>query len=584
VNRPWVEHYDPGVESTLDYPKISLPELLDRTVERQSERVATIFMGGRLRYRQIKDQADRVAAGLQQLGIQPGDRVALMLPNVPQFVVTFYGILRAGATVVPTNPLYTRSELAHQLADAGAVAVVTMDQLFPTLQEAIAETEVRSIIVAGLSQVLPFYLRPGYALKQWRAGKTEVKRGGIVTRFEDLLSARPSATPQIDPNGIAVLQYTGGTTGESKGAMLSHRNLLVNAIQAYNWQGSPDADQATILCAAPFFHVYGLTVGMNLAIVAGATMLLVPRFIPAEVARVAEKYKPQLFPGVPTMYIALANQPGFSAKQFGSLHTCISGAAALPLEVQRRFREVSDVTIAEGYGLTEASPVTHCNPIATGLRPGTVGVPFPDTNAMITDPETWEPLPAGTLGEITVSGPQVMQGYWNRPEETAVVLRNGWLHTGDLGMVDEDGYFTIVDRKKDMIDASGFKVYPREVEDVLYAHPAIKEAAVVGVPHPYRGETVKAVIVLKGDAEATEEEICSFCRDELAIYKVPKVVEFRTELPKSLVGKVLRRVLRAEHIEGLGEAMGVTTDTLIPSPSPAEQESPLGRSIDGNAR
>lgn len=544
MHRPWVAHYDPGVEPNLDYPPLTLPQLFDRTAERYPDRIATVFHGATLRYRQLQRQIDAFAAGLVATGIEPGERIALMLPNVPQFVVAFYGALKAGAIVVPTNPLYTQHELEHQLSDAGAVAIVTLDQLFGRVQAALPNTEVRSVIVTSIGQALPRRIQPLYSLKQWREGVRAVKRGGVVHRFEDVLLS-PAARPvERCPHDLAVLQYTGGTTGQAKGAMLSHRNLLANALQAYHWQGSHHREEARILCAAPFFHVYGLSIGMNLAITAGATMLLVPRFVPKEVAAVAEKYKPQLLPGVPTMYVALAELPTFSAAQWGSLQACISGAAPLPPEVQQHFQEVSGSKLVEGYGLTEASPCTHCNPVQGETRAGTIGVPFPDTDAMITDPETWEPLPSGAIGELTVSGPQVMQGYWNRPEETAAVLRDGWLHTGDLATMDGDGYFRIVERKKDMIIASGYNVYPREVEDVLYSHPKILEAAVVGVPSTYRGETVKAVVVLRRDATATAEEIIAFCREDLAVYKVPSVVEFREELPKSLIGKVLRRELR----------------------------------------
>jgi long-chain acyl-CoA synthetase len=493
----------------------------------------------------VAKQIDAFAAGLQASGIRQGDRVALMLPNLPQFLVSFFGALKAGAVVVPTNPLYTQHELEHQLDDAGATAIITLDQLFPRVQAALPNTRICTVIVTSIAPALPRHLRPLYSLKQWREGVRAVKRGGVVHRFEELLSASsPLRTVSVTPDDLAVLQYTGGTTGRAKGAMLTHRNLVANAVQAYHWQGQQPKGEVRMLCAAPFFHVYGLTIGMNMSVFGGLTMLLVPRFIPQEVARLAEKYSPQLFPGVPTMYVALANLKGFSQRQFGSLEICISGAAPLPPEVQRSFQAVSGCRLVEGYGLTEASPVTHCNPVRGDARDDTIGVPFPDTDAMITDPETWMPLPAGAVGELTVRGPQVMQGYWNRPEETAAVLRDGWLHTGDLGTMDEDGYFHIVDRKKDLIIAGGYNVYPREVDDVLYSHPAIQEAAVIGAPSDYRGETVKAVVVVKEEAHLTEEEIIAFCRDELAPYKVPKVIEFRTDLPKSLIGKVLRRELR----------------------------------------
>jgi long-chain acyl-CoA synthetase len=546
VEGRWLAHYDPEVPPSLDYPDITLPELFDITAARYPERVATIFQGARLRYRELQEQIDAFARGLHRLGIERGDRVALMLPNMPQFVVAFYGILKAGAVVVPTNPLYTQHELEHQLADAGACVIVTLDPFFPRVQAALPATQIRLAIVASIAAALPRHLRPLFSVKQLQAGIRTVPPGGVVRRFERVLSGRGLSPPGgSTADELAVLQYTGGTTGRAKGAMLSHRNLLANALQAHAWHAEEQDAEVTTLCAAPFFHVYGLTIGMNLSIASGATMLLVPRFIPGEVAKIAAKYRPELFPGVPTMYVALSNLAGFSARQFGSLRVCISGAAPLPPEVQRRFQDVSDVKLGEGYGLTEASPVTHCNPIHGDCRLGTVGLPLPDTSAMVTDSETWEPLPAGAVGELTVSGPQVMAGYWNRPQETTDVLRGGWLRTGDLATVDADGYFRIVDRKKDLIIAGGYNVYPREVEDVLYAHPQVQEAAVIGVPDLYRGETVKAVIALHEGADTTAEEIIAYCRRELAAYKVPRIVEFKEELPKSLVGKVLRRELRS---------------------------------------
>jgi long-chain acyl-CoA synthetase len=548
LNRPWVAHYDPGVPATIDYQQITLCELFDQAAARFPQRVATVFHGAKLQYRQLARQIDAFAAGLQAAGLHRGDRVALMLPNIPQFVVAYFGILKAGGVVVPTNPLYTRRELEHQLSDAQATAIVTLDQFFGRVQAALPYTQISNVVVAGIGQALPRHVQPLYGLKQWREGVRAVRRGGVVHRFEDLLGgARSPAPTDITPADLAVLQYTGGTTGRAKGAMLSHRNLVVNAVQAFHWQSDPALVDLTVLCVAPFFHVYGMTIGMNLSILNGATMLLVPRFTPKEVASIAQKYKPQLFPGVPTMYTALSELPDFSERQFGSLHVALSGAAPLPPEVQHKFQKVSNVKLLEGYGLTEASPVTHCNPL-NDCRAGTVGVPWPDTDAMITDPETWQPLPPGTIGELTVKGPQVMEGYWNRDEETAEVLRDGWLHTGDLATMDEDGYFRIVDRKKDLIIASGYNVYPREVEDVLYSHPDVLEASVIGVADPYRGETVKAVIVLKEHAQTTAEEIVAFCREELAAYKVPRIVEFRSELPKSLIGKVLRRELREDNL------------------------------------
>lgn len=547
MERPWYRFYDPGVPATIPYGDTTLPLLLAGTAQRFPPRIATIFSGRRLTYQEIARAGEAFARGLRARGVRPGDRVAIMLPNVPQFVIAFFGALAAGAIVVPTNPLYTRHELGAQLADAGATVLIALDQLFPRVQAALPATDVHTVIATGIGEALPARLRALYALRRRREGVRHTPRGGVVLRFDDLMRGAPDSGPlSIDPDDVAVLQYTGGTTGRAKGAMLTHRNLVANALQAYHWQGQDRQQEATVLCATPFFHVYGLTIGMNLSIAAGATMLLVPRFIPREVASAARKYHPQLFPGVPTMYLALGSLAGFSPREFGSLRVCISGASPLPEEVQRRFQEVSGTRLVEGYGLTEAGPVTHCNPVFGENRIGTVGVPFPDTDATITDPDTWEPLPAGAVGEITVRGPQVMRGYWRRPEETARVLRDGWLHTGDLGTVDGDGYFRVVDRIKDVIIASGYNVYPREVEEVLYAHPKVREAAVIGVPSAYRGETVKAVVVPKEGASLDAGEVIAHCRQTLAAYKVPTLVELRTELPKTLIGKVSRRELRDE--------------------------------------
>lgn len=556
MERPWTAHYDPGVRPTLDYPDITLPAFFDRTAERYPDRVATVFHDSRTRYGALKRQIDSFAAGLQTAGIGPGDRVAVMLPNVPQFVVAFFGVLRAGAIVVPTNPLYTTHELEHQLRDSGAAAIVTLDRFFGAVQAALPATQVRTVVVTGIGAALPRHLQPLFRVKQWREGVPGVRAGGVVRRFDELLRATPMERPASGmPDEVAVLQYTGGTTGTSKGAMLSHRNLLTNALQAHAWQEGNDDVRSVpdprILCVAPFFHVYGLTIGMNLAVASGAAMLLVPRFDAAEILRVAKKYRPQFFPGVPTMYFALASRPEASREHFGSLRVCISGAAPLAPQVQERFESASGVHIVEGYGLTEASPVTHCNPVGTGGRTGTIGVPFPDTDALVTDPVTWEPLPAGEIGELTVRGPQIMKGYWNRPDETAAVLRDGWLHTGDMAVAEPDGFFRVVERKKDVIIASGYNVYPREVEEVILEHPAVNEVAVVGVPNDYRGETVKAVVVLKAGMTATAEDIVALCRLELAPYKVPRIVEFREDLPRTLIGKVLRRALREEQTQAV---------------------------------
>lgn len=557
MNRPWVAHYDPHVDPDPLIPDISLPELFDRTALRFPSRTATIFHDARLTYAQLKNRIDAFAASLLDSGVHPGDRIAVMLPNIPQFLIAFFGALRAGAVVVPTNPLYTSHELEHQLADSGTSVIVTLDQFFPTVQTALSATDVRCVILTNIGAALPHHLRFLHSVQQRRQGVHSVHPGGIVRRMEPLYAAPPRTIPlPVSPEHLAVLQYTGGTTGTSKGAMLSHRNLVANAVQAAAWQGVTEEEEG-VLCVTPFFHVYGLTIGMNLAVVAGGTMLLLPRWSPAEAAAVSEKYAPQYFPGVPTMYVALSHLPGASPRQFASLRACISGSAPLPTRVQRDFYERCGARIVEGYGLTEAAPVTHCNPVQGDNRPGTVGVPFPGTDATVTDPDTWEPVETGAVGEITVRGPQVMMGYWNRPAETAQVLRDGWLHTGDLGTMDEDGYFRIVDRKKDVIIAGGFNVYPREVEEVLYTHHTVAEAVVLGVPDEYRGETVKAVLVLKPGTTTSVSEVEAYCRRHLAAYKIPRIIEFRDSLPKTVIGKVLRRELRVEAgIQPVGEPTG----------------------------
>jgi long-chain acyl-CoA synthetase len=550
MERPWLRYYDPNVPPTLDYPNETLAEMFERVASTYADTVATIFHNAKLPYGVLHEEVERLAAGLQSRGIEAGERVAIMLPNIPQFPIAFFATLRAGAVAVPTNPLYTERELAHQLSDSGSVAIFTLPQLLPTVLAVCERTDVRMVIVAEIADALPWYLRSLFRLKERRQGVRIPRRTGVFRWRELLATARMNGAGVVQravvtPDSIAVLQYTGGTTGTAKGAMLTHRNLLTNAHQAFIWQAAHTEGQVATLCVAPFFHVYGLTIGMLLTVLMHGTMLLIPRFRPQEVRAVARRYRPQLFPGVPTMFVALSSLPDLKPDDFSSLRVCISGAAPLPPEVQTRFSTLAGTHLIEGYGLTEASPVTHANPLGSP-RAGSIGVPMPDTDAAIVGSNSWEKLSVGEIGELIVRGPQVMAGYWKRPDETVQVLRDGWLRTGDLAHCDADGYFYIVDRLKDMIIAGGYNIYPREVEDVLYSHPAVQEAAVIGVPDEYRGETVKAFIVLKPGQRATAEDIIAYCRTQLAAYKVPKRVEFVDDLPKSLVGKVLRRELREQ--------------------------------------
>lgn len=561
ATRPWLRHYESGVPAQLSIPDVSLTWLLDTAARRYPSRSALIYYGTKISYAQLVSWTKHFAMELLRLGVQRGDRIAIALPNIPQYLIAFYGALRAGAVVVPTNPLYTEREMQHQLTDAGAKVLVMLDTYYPLVRRIRQRTALAHVIVTGVTDYLPPVLRILFPLSQIHADHPtpalttkELQADTTLSSMHTLLQSytRKSAThfdlPEpADSSDLAVLQYTGGTTGLSKGAMLTHGNLLANAFQTRYWTPQVHDGEETTLCVAPFFHAYGLTVGMNLSLLTGATMILLPRFQVKDVVNAIRRYHPTLFPGIPTMYIAILRATGKQTAYLKSIRICISGAAPLPARVQADFEAATHGRLVEGYGLSEAAPVTHCNPLTGDYRHGSIGLPLPNVTAAILDQETGEPAPAGTIGEIVVKGPNVMQGYWQRKEETRAVLYDGWLHTGDLGKVDADGFFYVVERAKDMILASGFNVYPREVEEVLFRHPFVSEAAVVGTPDEYRGETVTAFVVLAAGVSACEEtrqDILAFCRQELTAYKVPKKLEFRTSLPKSLIGKVLRRELR----------------------------------------
>jgi len=548
--RPWLRFYEPGVPHTLRYPDLAVPALLEETAARYPDRAASVFFGATLTYRTLAALVARFAAALGRLGVRPGDRVALHLPNSPQFLIAYYGALRAGAVVVPFNPLYVEREIEHQLADSGAEVAVTLDLIYPRIAAVRQHTQVREIVVTAINDFFPPPLRWLYPLRAWREGhRVRVPRAPDLHRLTDLLATpAPAPAGPVDPAGVAVLLYTGGTTGVPKGAVLTHRNLVCNVTQARAWFTQLQPGQDTAIAVIPFFHSYGMTSAMNFAVSSGTRLVLLPRFQVDMVLRAIARYRPKIFPGVPTIYTAVINHPDVARFDLRSIAACISGAAPLPAEVQSRFEAITGGRLCEGYGLTEASPVTHANPILGTRKAGSIGIPLPDTDARIVDAQTGtQTLPPGEVGELVVAGPQVMQGYWRQPEETVRVLRGGWLYTGDMAKMDADGYFYVVDRKKEMIITGGLNVFPREVEEALYAHPAVLEAAAVGVPDPYRGEAVKAFIVLKPGAQATAEEIIAHCRTLLAPYKVPRAVEFRAQLPKSLVGKILRRVLVEEE-------------------------------------
>jgi len=561
----WTAFYEPGVPARIEVPREPLDDLLAQAARRFPERVAVVFSvnpalpAGRLTYGRLDELASRFACALQQLGVSPGERVALMLPNSTQYLVGFFGALRAGAVVVNTNPLYVGREIREQWCDADVSTAVILADFIPRLREVQADTPVRRVIVTQIEDLLPPPTRWLVPLAQRRhGGRVRVHPAPAVHALTRLLRRYPP-TPQVvavRPDDIALLQYTGGTTGTPKGAMLSHANLQANVAQVVAWFVSARDGAETFLGALPFFHVYGLTVAMLFAVAKGATLVAIPRPTPVKsVMRTIQRYRCSIFPGVPALYAAIVNHPHAARLDLSSIKACLSGAAALPAAVQERFERLTGGKLVEGYGLSETSPVTHANPIDGVRVPGSIGLPLPSTAARILALDADDELGAGEEGELAVAGPQVMRGYWHREEESrAAFTASGFFRTGDIARRNDDGFFFIVDRKKDLINTGGFKVVPREVEEVLFRHPAVADAVVVGVPDPVRGEAVQAFVVLRPGADPKEREILDYCRLHLAAYKVPRAVEFRNDLPKTPVGKALRRVLAAEA-RGRGEAV-----------------------------
>ncbi|QAS53997.1 long-chain-fatty-acid--CoA ligase [Halobacillus litoralis] len=561
--RPWHKHYPPEVPVSLEYDNRPLHDYLKASAEVYGKKKALYFMGKELTYEELYDQAQSLASYLQSLGLEKGDRVSIMLPNCPQSVIAYYGVLMAGGIVVQTNPLYMERELEYQLNDSGTKMIICLDVLYPKAANVKPDTSLEHIIVTGIKDYLPFPKNKIYPFIQKRQYQVLVKPEQSTDTHlwtHMLKTSSGDVKPvEIDPlEDLALLQYTGGTTGFPKGVMLTHYNLVVNTQMSKKWLYKCKDGEETVLAILPFFHVYGMTSVMNLSVMMGNRMVLMPKFEPEDVLKVIEKQRPTLFPGAPTIYIALLNHPDLKKYDLSSIEACISGSAPLPVEVQERFEEVTGGKLVEGYGLTETSPVTHSNFVWGQRVSGSIGVPWPDTDAKIFKMETDEESDHGEIGEIVVKGPQVMRGYWNKPEETAQVLsEDGWFRTGDMGYMNEDGYFYIVDRKKDMIIAGGYNIYPREVEEVLYEHSEIQEAVIVGVPDPYRGETVKAFIVKKQGSDITEDELNEYCRKNMAAFKVPRLYEFRNELPKTAVGKILRRTLIEEEKQKYEESESV---------------------------
>lgn len=550
--QPWCRFYDNGVPADITCKEAPLYAWLDEAAEKHPQNKACIYHNATLTYSELRKKSEIVAANLQAKGLKPGDRVGVMLPNLPQTLLAFWGVLKAGGVVVMINPLYMETELVHQVKDAGIKFMISYDACWEKFAKLREKLGIDRYFITTVEDGLAFPLNLIHKYKARRDGsakKTPFDQKTVFS-FSALLQGKKRLSLSIaEPKEtLALLQYTGGTTGLSKGAMLTHYNVASNAQQIEAFLPYLHEEPQTFMGVLPFFHVYGLTMCMVLPTLFQAAVVPVTRFVPADLLTTMKKLNGTVLPGAPAMYISLLQQKNKDKFSLESLKFCISGSAPMPVEMLRRFEESFTARISEGYGLSESSPVTHINP-ALGIRKaGSIGVPLPGTRARIVDMEVGSvPLSPGKVGELVIQGPQVMNGYWNMPDETAGALRNGWLYTGDIAHMDEDGFFFIVDRKKDMIIVGGYNVSPREIDEVLYEHPKIKEAVTVGVPHPSRGEVIKVYIVLRDGEVCDKTEIVRWCRDRLAKYKVPRMVEFRDELPKTLVGKILRRTLREEE-------------------------------------
>ncbi len=544
----WLENYEPGVPRDFTDTEGTLNAMFSETVAKYPDSRSVIFYGRNFTFAEMGDMTARMTATLRGLGVKKGDRVAIILANLPHYIPAHYGILGAEGTVVPNNPLYTDKELEYQLKDSGAKVVIALDLLVPKLVRIWENTDLEHCIVCRVNDYLPGLKKYLYPIKARLEGhKRKVPAEDRFSLFTDCIAkADPAegAPAEVSPSDLAMLLYTGGTTGRSKGAMLTHRNLYSNAKQVSSWLVDLQVGKEVIMAAVPFFHSYGLTTCMHFSAACASPVVLIPKFDVNMVMQEIQKQKATIFPGVPTMYVAINTHPKADKFDLSSIRACLSGAAPLPVEVQKTFEKLTGGRLVEGFGLSEASPVTHANPVHGKRKIGTTGLPIPGTEAAIVDPHTKKELGTGEIGELAVKGPQVMQGYWNMPEETAGQLQEGWLFTGDMAQVDDEGYFTIVDRIKDMIISGGFNIYPREVEEVLYEHPSVLECGVIGMPDEYRGEAVKAYVVLKDGAEATEKQLIDHCREGLAKFKIPAKVIFAEDLPKSLIGKILRKEIR----------------------------------------
>ncbi|MCJ7658803.1 MAG: long-chain fatty acid--CoA ligase [Anaerolineales bacterium] len=557
--RPWFKNYDKGVPQHIDYPEIPLHQLLEDAARTYPDAPCTIFKGASISFKEMDEITDRLAAGLADLGVRKGDRVGIFMPNTPQFVMAYFGILKAGGVVVASNFMYGPREIEHQANDSGMEVVIVMTNFYNKIKEVQDKTKIRSLVVTNIKETLPSLLSFLFTLTKEKKGgfRVDLTEGDVW--MKDLIESHtPEDRPTVDigPDDTAIFQYSGGTTGVPKAAIAMHRNLVANAYQTGSWLVDTELGNEVVLMAIPLYHVYGMVAGMLFAIRIGASLVMVPD--PRDVKDVLstiQKYRASYYPGVPALYNLINNFPEVGNYDLSSIKGCISGSAPLLRETKEKFESLTGGKVFEGFGLSEAPTATHCNPMLGENRTGSIGLPLPDVDVRIIslDDEVSE-LQVGEIGELVIKGPQVFKGYHNMPTETQNTLRDGWLYTGDIARKDEDGYFYIVDRKKELIKPGGFQVWPREVEEVIKDYPAVLEVGVAGIPDADSGEAIKAWVVLKPGETATEEDIIQFCKAEMANFKAPKQVEFRDELPKTTVGKILRRELVREHKETAGDS------------------------------
>lgn len=557
LDKPWLKHYGEGVPAELNYDKACVPEFLDRSTAKFPNLMALSFMGYQLNFKETKDMVDRLAAALTSYGIKKGDTVAILLPNTIPCVIAYYAVLKIGGIVVMNNPLYTDTELEYQFNDSGAKVLITVDLLGNRMIDLRPQTKIKQIIYTSIGDYLPFPTSVLFPLVGKKKGlKADVKEAPDVFKWKDVIAAHQPQTsfPKLDFEDVAMYQYSGGTTGVPKGAILSHGNISMQVQQCASWfPGFKDGEEI-MLGALPFFHIFGISTSMNFGIYRAWGNILVPKPQPDPLIQTFKKFKPTFAPMVPTMYIGLINHPKIEKTDLSFIKGCFSGSAPIPLEVIKEFEAKTGAIICEGFGMSESSPVTHINPFVAGKgKAGSIGLPISDTVCRlvdITDRKT--DVPVGEEGELIIQGPQVMKEYWGKPEETAKTIMDGWLHTGDIAKMDEEGFFYIVDRLKDMIISGGYNVYPRDIDEAYFENPKVEEACAIGLPHPTRGESIKVFIVLKQGQTATEEEMIKYAETKLAKYKLPTEVEFIKELPKTTVGKVLRKELRAQEIKKRG--------------------------------